>query len=305
MKKIIDYNKIYSSKNYGNFIIKQEINSRYNHRRVLIKFLETNSELEVSLENALIGNVKDPNRTAIYHTGEIIKSKNYGDIYIVKDFGFNKNNIRIVHIKFLNTGSERIVSWNAVKKDKIKDLFKPSIYGVGYIATEDYLDPIDKMLYHRWINMLSRCYNPNDNRFNSYGNIGIKVDNRWHSYDNYRNDIKNMHGFNLLNSYPNLYHIDKDYLQLTRPIHKRIYSNDSCIILLYKDNLSLSNIVSEFFEVVQINELFYTKIFNPNDCSLITLGPFDNKYTAHINLFRFPIHNSILNKLSRLSSTTI
>lgn len=47
----------------------------------------------------------------------------------------------------------------------------------------------DKKFYHSWKNMKARCYNPNYIGYCYYGGRGIGVDKRWHSFDNYRNDM--------------------------------------------------------------------------------------------------------------------
>lgn len=41
-------------------------------------------------------------------------------------------------------------------------------------------------LYRRWVNMKTRCYNPNDDSYRFYGGRGIKVCDEWLSFENYR-----------------------------------------------------------------------------------------------------------------------
>lgn len=44
-------------------------------------------------------------------------------------------------------------------------------------------------LYRRWATMLSRCENPNVERYKWYGGRGIKVCDRWHSYVEFAKDM--------------------------------------------------------------------------------------------------------------------
>jgi len=44
-------------------------------------------------------------------------------------------------------------------------------------------------LYTRWVRMLSRCYDPENNRFYRYGARGIKVCAAWHDFDVFVADV--------------------------------------------------------------------------------------------------------------------
>ena len=47
-----------------------------------------------------------------------------------------------------------------------------------------------KALFHVWMNMKQRCYNPNRKDFNDYGGRGISVCERWKcSYENFKIDM--------------------------------------------------------------------------------------------------------------------
>ena len=43
--------------------------------------------------------------------------------------------------------------------------------------------------YRAWEGMISRCYNDNDKDWKNYGGRGIKVHNRWHVFENFRDDV--------------------------------------------------------------------------------------------------------------------
>lgn len=43
--------------------------------------------------------------------------------------------------------------------------------------------------YRIWASMLARCYNPNQMAYKRYGERGIKVDEHWHSFTNFYDDM--------------------------------------------------------------------------------------------------------------------
>lgn len=43
--------------------------------------------------------------------------------------------------------------------------------------------------YSNWMHMMSRCYNPKNDRYADYGGRGIKVCERWHSVENFISDM--------------------------------------------------------------------------------------------------------------------
>ena len=47
----------------------------------------------------------------------------------------------------------------------------------------------DTRIYEVWKNMLARCYNPKDNHYHNYGGRGIKVCDRWHTFETFYEDM--------------------------------------------------------------------------------------------------------------------
>lgn len=43
--------------------------------------------------------------------------------------------------------------------------------------------------YNSWVAMKNRCYNPKNDRYNNYGGRGIKVCERWMSFENFYKDM--------------------------------------------------------------------------------------------------------------------
>ena len=47
----------------------------------------------------------------------------------------------------------------------------------------------DRRLYHIWYHMISRCYDPKDRNYPRYGGRGIKVQDSWHNYFRFEDDM--------------------------------------------------------------------------------------------------------------------
>ena len=87
--------------------------------------------------------------------GKVCKSKSSGDFKIVK---YNDN--RNVEIQFVTTGYEIVARLEHIRNGYVKDLYAPSVCGVGiigakYPVSEGGRDTKD---YALWKRMLTRCY---------------------------------------------------------------------------------------------------------------------------------------------------
>lgn len=54
------------------------------------------------------------------------------------------------------------------------------------LSHDEILDNV--YLYFRWENMMSRCYNPKDQKYSRYGKRGINVYKKWHDYLGFKED---------------------------------------------------------------------------------------------------------------------
>ena len=128
-----------------------------------------------------------------------------------------------VTIKFKGTGFSYHTSIGCLKKNNVVDRYYPSLYGVGYIGCTFGSLPKDKGGYYCWSNMISRCYNPEDNMYSCYGAVGATVCDSWHNLQNflifYGENLPETEGFQL----------DKDVLSEGN----KVYSPETCVFIPY------------------------------------------------------------------------
>ncbi|MEJ9232239.1 hypothetical protein LAV79_22840 [Peribacillus butanolivorans] len=84
-------------------------------------------------------------------------------------------------------------------------------------------------LYYTWNGMMYRCYKEYHSHYKYYGARGVRVEERWHDFWNFVEDVDN----HLLNGqllYEDGYDLDKDFKG------SNIYSLDTCTVLLSEEN---------------------------------------------------------------------
>ncbi len=140
---------------------------------------------------------------------------------------------RKVLVRFIDTNSVVKADGRNVAAGKIADPYQKSRLGVGYLGN------YTKTEYHKqalqlWSNMLKRCYDENDKR--GYFGKGVLVDPRWHSFENFVNDLPNLKGFsNWLNK--ESYELDKDFIG-----DGCVYSRETCVFIPSSLNRSLGKL---------------------------------------------------------------
>ena len=111
--------------------------------------------------------------------GKVCKSKSSGDFKIVK-----YNNKTNVEIQFINTGFEVVVQLGNIRNGSIKDLYVPSVCGIGIVGT-NYPATVNGRItkeYSRWHSMLERCYSDTfKKKYLTYE--GCQVSDKFKSYE--------------------------------------------------------------------------------------------------------------------------
>lgn len=124
--------------------------------------------------------------------GEVIESKSCGPFSVL---GFSRDIKRAFVVRFVNTGYETVATQREVETGNIDDPKKRTIIGVGYLDGEPTrIDGDRRKNYSRWVSMIRRCYEKKSSNYARYGQRGIKVCDRWHSFKNYVDDINNLRG---------------------------------------------------------------------------------------------------------------
>jgi hypothetical protein len=140
---------------------------------------------------------------------------------------------RVVRIKFVETGYVKDVELLLAMKGVVKDPYAKSVYGVACLGDTDDIS-YTKAEYDIWFCMIKRCYNPNAPEYKNYGEIGVRVEDRWLCFENFMKDLPHIPGYDLYKSNNTIgvrYEFDKDFLQTNTPKQNRIYSRATCCFI--------------------------------------------------------------------------
>lgn len=267
---LINFDKIYQSNSSGPFKIIEDL-GRDNKSRlyVRIQFLETGVIKDIRYDLAMDGKALDDLYGIDFN--KVYNSIYYGPYMIIKYIGRNNESKRVVRIKFLNTGYEYNVllrcALNSTVKDKTVD-YHDRKFDDEVLSIEEHDKFIKTILYSRWKAMMRRCYSPNDEKYKAYGAVGVTVSEFWKSFGNYLATVPLLRNYSKFYHNPDIYHIDKDYLQRNIPTSQRIYSPETCIFLSVFDNSNLSmlenHIDGEYYGVREIENGKYEVVFSIN-----------------------------------------
>jgi hypothetical protein len=173
-----------------------------------------------------IGDIYENNANQKY---EVVSSRRV-------DVGNGRKNTKY-KVRFVETGYEREVEQVEIKRGKIKDKMEKSVYGVGYMGNVKMVD--HKNIYGIWSAMLERCYNKENKSYHAYGEKGVHVCERWHCFENFLNDIKNISGYDEELFNDGKLHLDKDKNQINSDA--KVYSLETCEFLSFEENMKYTN----------------------------------------------------------------
>lgn len=147
-----------------------------------------------------------------FHIGDIYSSKNFGDMEVISN-----EDSRNVGVRFIDTGNEVFgLQRGNVKRGNVKDVFVPSVEGVGFLGTTRYVTKLPA--YHCWTHMITRCYSANyHSTRETYSDCS--VEDSWKNFTVFEKWYDK--------NYVEGYHLDKDLLVQGN----RIYSEDTCCFI--------------------------------------------------------------------------
>ncbi|MGL5345725.1 MAG: hypothetical protein ACRDA3_00070 [Peptostreptococcaceae bacterium] len=165
----------------------------------------------------------------MYLIGDRFKN-NCGYEYEV--IGYCKSNRRRI-VRF-DSGYETEISTGTIISGKIKDLGRPTVFGIGIMGGRNLTK---HFLFMRWMNMIGRCYCKSHAQYRSYGAKGIVVEEYLRTFSNYIEFVSRLDGYDLMVRNPSKYQIDKDIAEGSC----RNYYRKNLKIVLSSENIEEEN----------------------------------------------------------------
>lgn len=253
-------NQILHSNVDGDYKIIKEVDPKGSIKRVLIKWLNTGKEEIVEYTKAINGAIGSAKNRQIDYN-RIYFSNNFGPFMILEKLNrknLNSNHI-MVKIKFIATGTIKEVRLADALVGNIRDEYKRNIHGVACKGNASSYH----IAYNMWENMINRCYNPNDIRYELYGAQGVTVCDKWLCFEYFLEDLPLIDGYDLWLNNRGKYQLDKDYKQMNLPKNKKVYSLETCCFLSNSENsriASYENINKKYIGVAKVNNNFRATI---------------------------------------------
>lgn len=137
-------------------------------------------------------------------------------------------------VQFENTGTIKEFRDYTILNGCIRDPYARLVCGVGCTGNIKTKGKY-KTYYSIWHDMINRCYNPNNKRYNP----NVTVTNNWLVFENFYHDCTEIEGFNseLIESGDLV--LDKDAKQ--RFQHTKLYSKETCKWISKADNVAMQD----------------------------------------------------------------
>lgn len=152
--------------------------------------------------------------------GSIYNTNYYGQIEVLS----KASRTDYYTVRFIDTGTIKDFRSCQIKEGCVRDPYAKRVCGVactGDISTKGKY----KTYYAIWHDMINRCYNPNNKRYEAYKNV--TVDDRWLTFENFYSDVSQIDGFDEKMVADGQLVLDKDIKQ--RHSKSKVYSKDTCV----------------------------------------------------------------------------
>ena len=165
-------------------------------------------------------------------------------LYVGQVFSTTKcGNVEVIHIKdrrkitvrFLDTENTMTTTFDNLSCGEIRDIMRPSLYGVGIVGTWDRVGKDRE--YDLWHSMLRRCYGVKElTRNPTY--IGCSVSEDFKEYLKFKTWCNDQIGFSYSDTNSKHFHLDKDLLVKGN----KVYSPDTCCFIPCEINALFTHI---------------------------------------------------------------
>ena len=177
--------------------------------------------------------MKTPRKIEI---GNVYHSEKYGNYKVVRFSHRDSSRRNHFYIVFEETGYERAFNSTAILDKTVVDYMYPSFHGVGFLGdrTNQGRD------FTVWQSMIKRCYGDHE-RSDLYE--GVTVCERWHNFQNFKQDYKLIDGYEESKFKKGKLVLDKDLKQLG--LTSKIYSLDTCTFISAEENFNIRDRTNE------------------------------------------------------------
>lgn len=228
-------------------------------RKAKVRFLDSGYETVVFITNIRTKSVADRSTydwtNLKYKPSSIITSNNgvTGKILDLERRTQANGRIRnYITVEILDTGFILQCTSDNFKRDKFKDLLKPTILGYGKLGYIDSIVEENKCLlseikeYDLWTGIINRACCEHTEKNLSYNNVTL--DERWLRFDYFYEDVKEIPNYIMWKTfqqdYPNvknIFEFDKDILSK----ENKVYSKETCMFLPKFINASYTSTTKE------------------------------------------------------------
>lgn len=239
-----DIGDVYVGSNNKEFLITDAIVVN-GVKKLKIRFIKSGYETTVFKSNISAGTItdkSDANWGVRHKMGDLIASKNgvVGKILDVERRLKNNRYRTYLTVEILETGFVLCVTPDNFKRDRFKDLLKPSVYNVRILGYVDNIISENNCLlrdikeYCIWEGIIRRCYGTKEYYDKNKAYENATTSEEWKRFDLFYKTIKEIPYYDWWKKFKNENPYDKNIFELDKDIlskHNKIYSKETCIFI--------------------------------------------------------------------------
>lgn len=199
-----------------------EVVAKVSSQKYTVRFDDTGFEYDASKYHILDNLISDKCGKYFHQVGETYNHPKYGEYKIVEILKGKK-----VVIEFTKTKYRYTTTTNNAIKGNVKDVFMPTIFGVGYVGSNE-CKITKQQSYITWHNMLKRCYDV-DTQEKHPTYKGCSVCKEWHCFLTFKKWFDK--------HYAERWCLDKDILKKGN----KVYSPQTCCFVPNEINVLFTN----------------------------------------------------------------